>query len=67
MLIDVPKWVVKPHPIRKRAWHRAHKRGLLWIVYSPKDTERIEKLVSKYSKYIYDPNCGDNAYILWPL
>lgn len=72
MLSGVPKSGAKPHPIRKKAFHRALKRGDLWAVIPFKHMEAggvcMHLGPNKFARVMPDRNCPDNtAYIMWPL
>jgi hypothetical protein len=54
------------HPIRKRAWHRALKRGDLWIIVSPSNQNAAAG--GKFARVIISMYCQINtAYITWPF
>ncbi len=72
MLVGVLKSGVKPHPIRKRAFHRALKRGELWAVV-PFEWMRdggacLNLGPNKFAKIIPDRYSPENqAYMMWPF
>ena len=61
----------KPHPIRKRAWHRALKRGYLWLIlpYCASDKVKENEFTgNKFSQVHFDRDCPNNqGYITWPF
>ncbi len=59
------------HPIRKKAWHRALKRGALWAVVPYKHMQEegvcLNMGPNKFARIIPDRNCPENqAFIMWP-
>jgi hypothetical protein len=76
MVTGHPKLGVKPHPIRKRAFNRALRRGDLILILPYQQFKKITELPGggctlgehKFSEFFFDRNCpNDEAYITWPL
>lgn len=54
-------------PIRKKAFHRAYKRGDLWVILPYNFPHKILTEFG-HNRIITDINCPENvAYITWPL
>ena len=54
-------------PIRKKAFHRALRRGDLWAVTSPSSVSALMQTGHKFLKVLVDRNCPDNTfYFMWP-
>jgi len=60
-----------PHPIRKRAWHRALKRAALWLILpycQASNVKEKEFRGNRFSEVFFDGNCPDEfGYITWPF
>lgn len=72
MLVGVPESGVKPHPIRKRAFHRALKRGELWAVVPFEHMKNGGTCLTigpnRFAIVLPDINCPSHtAYIMWPF
>jgi hypothetical protein len=74
MLSGVPKSGAKPHPIRKKAFHRALTAGKLWIIvpYSKADLVVFKLSISSnlltFAKVLPDRNLRDyESFITWPM
>jgi hypothetical protein len=72
MLVGVPKLGVKPHPIRKRAFHRALKRGELWAVVPYEHMKNGGSCLTigpnRFARILPDKYCPSNqAFIMWPF
>lgn len=72
MSIGIPKSGDKPHPIRKKAFHRALKRGALWAIVPFNHMKNggtcLSIGVNKLARIIPDINCPtDTAYIIRPM
>jgi hypothetical protein len=60
-----------PHPIRKKAWHRALKRGALWAIVPYEHMKNGGHCLTigpnRFARIFPDRNCPDNqAFIIWP-
>lgn len=67
-----PKSGAKPHPIRKRAFNRALKRGELWAIVPYKHMQEGGVCLSlgpnKFARIIPDMNCReDTAYLIYDM
>lgn len=61
-------WGTKPHSIRKKGWHRAHRRGSLYIILPYHEIGSKEDWKKKYARVFFDRNCPNaTGYIMWPF
>lgn len=59
-------------PIRKKAWHRALKRGALWAIvpyeHMKKGGSCLTVGPNRFARILPDPYCPANqAYVIWPM